>query len=281
MAPTTDPEEAKRAVRNRQSGRRQSVVEAGGVDVTVMDHKGISAKFWSWDMDTLREATVAIPDLRDFLQTTLAASLVELHQSKEDFDRLNKDERRRRVKDNALPRSEVCRWFHLPGSNFEAVDLFHEFYKLHGEVADQCKGAASKPACSWHQQTVTGTGDATFDHLFVVGHYIIPSGDVDTDGIQGFQYEQCQIIYIPDLNTLISIDGNGEKTWDGVVDLLTNVRGFVRTSGDTSCVLYKLLDSMIDEVYPVLDIYVRVPTLHHARCRWAMHWDNMWTQAAL
>jgi len=63
------------------------------------------------------------------------------------------------------------------------------------------------------------------------------------------------MVYFPDLNTLLSIDGNGEKTWDGVVDLLTNQRGFVRSGGDMSLVIYKLLDSMIDEVYPLLDLY--------------------------
>ena len=75
----------------------------------------------------------------------------------------------------------------------------------------------------------------------------------------------------------------GEKEWDGVTDLLRNECGFVRTvclskstvsfshsslhtdhipcywaheqNEDSSVLIYKLLDSMIDEVYPLLDLY--------------------------
>ena len=63
------------------------------------------------------------------------------------------------------------------------------------------------------------------------------------------------MVFYPALNTIVSIDANGEKRWDGVTDLLNNECGFVRTSEDASVLIYKLLDSMIDEVYPLLDLY--------------------------
>ena len=50
------------------------------------------------------------------------------------------------------------------------------------------------------------------------------------------------------MNTLLSIDGNGEKEWDGVSDLLPNERCFLRTECDSSTLIYKLIDAMIDGV---------------------------------
>ena len=227
--------------------RRSSVNEAGGVSVAVCDHADISISFWQWDIDVLKETTVAIPDLRKFMKRTLQESLEEYQLAKGEFDQLERGERRIKEKANERPRSETCRWYHLPGINYAAVEMFHEIYHLLDDVAEECKAAASKPSCAWHQQVNRGNlkAGSTFDHLSIVGHYIIPSGMTDDDGIEGFKYEQCQMVYFPDLNTLLSIDGNGEKTWDGVVDLLTNQRGFVRSGGDMSLVIYKLLDSMV------------------------------------
>jgi hypothetical protein len=75
------------------------------------------------------------------------------------------------------------------------------------------------------------------------------------DEVVAFVHEQVHVLYLPDLNTLISIDGNGEKSWDGVTELLPNDRCLVRTSSDASVLIYKLIDAMIDGVYPLLDLY--------------------------
>ena len=164
-----------------------------------------------------------------------------------------------------------------PGCSHEAVDMFTEAYKLDEGVANACKAVSGKPVCSWHQND-----DNTYDHLFVAAHYIQkdevkgetegevapedaePAGGCCTgekevlpgpDGISGFVYQQVFMIFYPNLNTIISIDANGEKMWDGVTDLLQNECGFVRVNEDCSVLIYKLLDSMIDEVYPLLDLY--------------------------
>ena len=61
------------------------------------------------------------------------------------------------------------------------------------------------------------------------------------------------IIFLPDLNTLISIDGNGEKKWTQVTEMLTNQRSFLRSKCDASMLIYKIMDAMIDEVTPRQD----------------------------
>jgi hypothetical protein len=102
--------------------------------------------------------------------------------------------------------------------------------------------------------------DACFDHLFLSGQYIHAAKPADgdeeiEDEVVAFVHEQVHVLYLPDLNTLISIDGNGEKSWDGVTELLPNDRCLVRTSSDASVLIYKLIDAMIDGVYPLLDLY--------------------------
>jgi hypothetical protein len=234
--------------------RRASVValeEHGGVTVQARDHKDIEVSFWAWDMETLRSDTVPMAGLDGFLRRTVEETLRELAEARAEFAEQPRAERRKAIKGGSTPRPETCRWFHLPGCSHAAVDMIRAVYQLDAQVAAECKDAASKPACSWHQTHP----DSSFDHLFIVGHYIIPRDDVGPDGIRGFQYEQVFLLYFADLNTVISIDGNGEKTWEGVVDLLSNQRGFVRTNGNISVLLYKLIDSMIDEVYPLLDLY--------------------------
>ena len=63
------------------------------------------------------------------------------------------------------------------------------------------------------------------------------------------------ILFFPDLNIFLSIDGNGSRNWDSVTMCINNDRCFLRTSCDVSTLIYKLVDAMIDGVYPLLDVY--------------------------
>ena len=248
-----------------------------GTGVAVRDHSSVEVLFWKFDRHKLSQQTVDVSNLQRTLTRSQGDSVSELERDRRKLRKLSSDELKVRARQGARgPHSATCRWFHLPGCNHAAVDLFHQAYNWSDTVAMECKEVTSKPACSWHQGA-----DSTYDHLFIVGHYILADAEPDSDGIkvicpvhpyqlsivqlvtvpclcnvsQGFTYEQVHIIYTPDLNTLISIDGNGEKEWNNVVELLPNERGFVRTGGDAALLVYKIVDSMIDEVYPLLDLY--------------------------
>jgi Mg2+ and Co2+ transporter CorA len=238
---------------------------AGGVEVSAKDHTNILVSYWEFDQDVLRSRAadphdgtvqsegsgpIEVDILQPFLEATVKKSAAEKDARQATFDALAIEKRRDLKKKGSWAKADSCRWFHLPGCSHKAVDIFAEAYKLDASVAEACKAVSGKPICSWHQNE-----DKTFDHLFVAAHYIQKSSEEASDGISGYIYEQVFMIYYPALNTVISIDANGEKEWHGVTDLLRNECGFVRTNEDSSVLIYKLLDSMIDEVYPLLDLY--------------------------
>ena len=271
----------------------------GGVKLQAQDHKNIVVSYWEFNQDILMAATPNHPDsaesstsrgkpgatdigtggipvanLKPFLDSAVQKSLDEQGNAQAAFDKLSAKDRKKFKRAGAWPKTETCRWFHLPGCSHEAVDYFVQSYRLDQGVANACKDVSGKPICSWHQNE-----DSTYDHLFVAAHYIQKAGEKpvpeateaeatgccggdgedgsppEDDGIAGFMYQQVFMVFYPTLNTIISIDANGEKTWDGVTDLLQNECGFVRVNEDCSVLIYKLLDSMIDEVYPLLDLY--------------------------
>lgn len=246
---------------NLKIGVRRGAGGAGEVQIAVRDHGDVSVSFWQFHQDKLRKKPnpeapgdkgLSVGELEGFLESTVAATLAERRVSQDRFDSLDPKEqsKRRRQAGGVRIQTSTCRWFHLPGSSHAAIDHFAAAYRLHETVTKTCKATSGKPICSWHQ-----TSESYYDHLFVAAHYIKESEEQCPDGISAFGYEQVFMVFIPDLNTIISIDANGEKTWEGVTDLLDNERGFVRTNCDTSVLIYKLLDSMIDEVYPLLDLY--------------------------
>ena len=233
----------------------------GAVKLSAKDHHDMVISYWEFDQEHLRATSItpngdpesgglSLQELQPFLQQTVQTSSAEREKHRRRVDALAAKERRELRKRGYSPTADSCRWFHLQGVSHRAVDIFAEVYKLDAIVASACKAVSGKPICSWHQ-----TDDKTFDHLFVAAHYIQKSTEQSPDGISGFVYEQVFMIFYPGLNTIISIDANGEKEWDGVTDLLRNECGFVRTNEDSSVLIYKLLDSMIDEVYPLLDLY--------------------------
>eukprot|EP01047_Picozoa_sp_COSAG01_P014608 COSAG01_NODE_715_length_14093_cov_64.209233_4_plen_153_part_00 len=130
---------------------------------------------------------------------------------------------------------------------------------------------------SYHDIVCTGAA-RRFSHLFVVGHYVLPRGEQRVDGggggggdsggsstslgrgvqgppggggggggggdllrsIRGFRYEQVLMILLRDLNTLISIDGNGEKSWESVSATLVVPDSHLRLHCHGSLIMYHL-----------------------------------------
>eukprot|EP01051_Picozoa_sp_SAG22_P014068 SAG22_NODE_1657_length_3885_cov_6.187005_3_plen_640_part_00 len=148
-----------------------------------------------------------------------------------------------------------CRWIHMRGINFGMMDAIGQSFNLAPELIDECKAVASKPSVSWQQPS----DDMRFDHLFIVAHYLHLVGDDDSSEsdaeVQAFDYEQVSFIYMPEYNLLMSIDGNGQKSLDAVVALLYNRRSPVRKGQEAAMLLFAVIDSMLDEVYPLLDLY--------------------------
>ena len=60
---------------------------------------------------------------------------------------------------------------------------------------------------------------------------------------------------MPDFNLLITVDTNGEKSLDAVFHILRNPRSPVRRGQESVMLMFAVLDSMLDEVYPLLDLY--------------------------
>jgi hypothetical protein len=150
-----------------------------------------------------------------------------------------------------------------------------QVYRLEPAVVAACKNVVSKPSVSYH----CAHGAARrFSHLFVVGHYVLPRGEQRVDGggggggsggsstslgrgvqgppgggggggggggdllrsIRGFRYEQVLMILLRDLNTLISIDGNGEKSWESVSATLVVPDSHLRLHCHGSLIMYHL-----------------------------------------
>ena len=150
------------------------------------------------------------------------------------------------------PNEVCCRWIHMRGINFEVMDEIGRHLHLGDELVDECKAVASKPSVSWQQPSA----DMRYDHLFIVAHYLHLSDEDSTDSeVQAFEYEQVSFIYMPEFNLLISIDGNGMKSLDAVAALLHNRRSPVRKWQEAAMLLFAIIDSMLDEVYPLLDLY--------------------------
>eukprot|EP01051_Picozoa_sp_SAG22_P001459 SAG22_NODE_57_length_23647_cov_11.746688_13_plen_486_part_00 len=233
----------------------------------IEDH-ALNVEFWEWDADKVRRCPLTtIDSLEQILTAAVADSQAELKANIEESSKLSALQRKRNAADSDLPRASKCRWFHMSGCSFEGIRCFCKHYNIKSEVEDALREAAQKPVCEWHQfppgstQAKDVSSDECFNHLFVAGHYLIedpaPPGEAwEADGdVKGFHFEQAMMLYLPDLNTLLSVDGNGEKSWDAVSDLLPNERCFLRTGCDASTLIYKLIDAMIDGVYPLLDLY--------------------------
>lgn len=94
-----------------------------------------------------------------------------------------------------------------------------------------------------------------YDHLFIVAHYLHLQESETEAEVQAFEYEQVNFVYLPEFNLLISIDGNGQKSLEAVVALLHNRRSPVRKGQEAAMLLFAVIDSMLDEVYPLLDLY--------------------------
>ena len=73
--------------------------------------------------------------------------------------------------------------------------------------------------------------------------------------LTGWRDIKVNFVYIPEFNLLISIDGNGQKSIEAVVALLHNRRSPVRKGQEAAMLLFAVIDSMLDEVYPLLDLY--------------------------
>ena len=99
-----------------------------------------------------------------------------------------------------------------------------------------------------HRYHRAPNAELRFSNLLVVGHYVLSArqdkedctvtdpdtskhgkdDDTEDDGlvvkkilsqVRDFKCEQIMLIFNRDLNTLISIDGNGEKSWSSVAEL--------------------------------------------------------------
>ena len=121
----------------------------------------------------------------------------------------------------------------------DGIQCFSKHYNFKPVVQQALVEAVSKPQCDWHLQD-NQTTDSCFNQLFVSGHYLIPDPENVDQDVKGFHFEQVFVIYFPDLNTLVSIDGNGEKSWEGVSELLPNERCFLRATCDASTLIYKV-----------------------------------------
>jgi hypothetical protein len=113
----------------------------GGVKLTAQDHKNVVVSYWEFNQDDLKAATPNHPDaaevstprgtpgaepdgtggipvksLKPFLDDKVEKSLKEQKVAKVAFDKLDKSTRRKFKKAGAWPKTDTCRWFHLPGA---------------------------------------------------------------------------------------------------------------------------------------------------------------------
>ena len=67
-----------------------------------------------------------------------------------------------------------CRWIHMAGLNYKALDQLQQLLQLSDDVVDAAKKVAGRPDVSWcpAPRISDEEPDSPFDHLFVVSQYI-------------------------------------------------------------------------------------------------------------
>ena len=169
-------------------------------------------------------AAIRNSELHAFARQARASAQAEYDIAEGQFSQLPINEQSARMRSggwDALahdrPMSATVRWFHLPGTNDEAMDVLASCFELEQSVVDACRHIVSKPSISFHRRA--GSRGHT-SHLFIVGHYVLPSKRKDAEAIQQFKYEQLLLVYQRDLNILITVDARGKKSWEDVIQTL-------------------------------------------------------------
>lgn len=216
------------------------------------DEQLIPVKHWAWTAKDLQqfEYEPEIINEREFTLNALNDAISKFyHESKkwelDDPEHINPE----------VEVEEPCNWFHMSGISSQALDSFQRYLGLSKACIEQAKCRALKPCMEWHDASTTKSGLIGCEHMFVVAHKLMLLGPGVGEGID-FKLSQVSFICLPDQNGLISVlCDDCVEPWGSLRALLYNKRTVVRREHHFSDLLVTLIDSMVDEVYPVLDLY--------------------------
>ena len=160
--------------------------------------------------------SISMGELRQCAAKARAEAQTDLDTAAAAFAELSGQQQQQELAVGRRPMAKCCRWFHLPGMNSHALDELAVAFELEDSVLQACRTIVAKPSLSFHRKE----GSAPhLSHLFVKGHYVLPQVP-GRDGISDFHHEHLLLIYIRDLNVMITVDGNGRKSWESVYSML-------------------------------------------------------------
>lgn len=86
-----------------------------------------------------------------------------------------------RIDDDNNDKTWPCRWIHMVGLNYAALDQLRELLHLSDDVVEGAKMMKSRPDVSWcpAPRISPDEPDSPFDHLFVVSQYIESESEND------------------------------------------------------------------------------------------------------
>lgn len=136
----------------------------------------------------------------------------------------------------ALPRqpAKTMRWLNVDGINPYVINRLKETYNLHTLAAEDALNTYQRPKLDLYDT-----------HLFVATRMIMIVEET-------LKNEHISIFITPD--TLITIQEEPGDMWDPVRDRLKIANSRLRTN-DTSFLLYSLIDSLVDHLFPILERY--------------------------
>ena len=122
--------------------------EGGGKSKEQADHENAGLEYWEYAGNKLDSRTVAASKIPAFLEETAKAcnsayEETQVRNEVEDVETGASDSKN----------ASSCRWIHMRGVNFEALDELAKHFHLGREVMEECKAVASKPSVSWQQPT--------------------------------------------------------------------------------------------------------------------------------
>lgn len=151
-------------------------------------------------------------------------------------------------------------WFHLSGTSHEGLEVLQKKFRFDPDLTSVVCQLTSKPGVDWHQSLRSGEPSVlvvSAHELEITDTEVNSVGSDQTEGgLLDFHVQQVTFFCIPELNTLISVHANPEDdSFEPIFKMLACETAKLRVGGHWAQLLMVCLDAMVDELYPVLDLY--------------------------
>ena len=128
-----------------------------------------------------------------------------------------------------------CRWIHMAGLNYAALEQLQELLHLSDEVVKGAKQQRSRPDVSWcpAPRLTDEEPDSPFDHLFVVSQYIQPESENDesTDASENVELRaELEKLSLKALRKRAIDEGQDADTVDAMEERQEVIEGIIQNA---------------------------------------------------